>query len=154
MLSFLVLLWLVTIWFNTSIRGIAGEGNDTYNIYFTSWLCLWASFWTLERWFVASGMSSFEKFVRSWPHRCPMWIITFILSFADFLFVLDAFRNWDEGTKSTPFIHDLFSGISIHEWGFLLEATTSLFLCSLCWILAEIFRKNQEEKGAVKSDVE
>ncbi len=88
-LIFLVILWLVTIWFNTAIRGIAGEGSEQYNLYFTSWLCLWTTFWTLERWFVSSGMSSFEKFVSSWPNRCKLWIITFILSFSDFLFVLD-----------------------------------------------------------------
>lgn len=89
-LIFLVILWMVTIWFNTTIRGLAGEGSEQYNLYFTSWLCLWTSFWTLERWFVSSGKSSFETFVSSWPNRCKLWIITLILSFSDFLFVLDA----------------------------------------------------------------
>ena len=89
-LSFLVIIWLVTIWFNTTIRGIAGEGSEQYNLYFTSWLCLWITFWTLERWFVSSGKSSFQKFVNSWPNRCRLWIVTFILGFSDFLFVLDA----------------------------------------------------------------
>ena len=93
-LIFLVIFWLVTIWFNTTIRGIAGEGNEQYNLYFTSWLCLWTTFWTLERWFVASGMSSFQKFISSWPNRCKLWLITFIVSFADFLFVLDAVSVW------------------------------------------------------------
>ena len=51
-------------------------------------------FWTLERWFVASGMSSFQKFISSWPNRCKLWIVTFIVSFADFLFVLDAVSVW------------------------------------------------------------
>ncbi len=89
-LIFLVILWMVTIWLNTSIRGIAGEGNEQYNLYFTSWLCLWTSFWTMERWFVSSGKSSFETFVSSWPNRCKLWIITLILSFSNFVFVLDA----------------------------------------------------------------
>ena len=120
-LSFLVLLWVVTVWFNTNIRGIAGEGDDQYNIYFTSWLCLWTTFWTLERWFVASGKSSFEKFIRSWPNRCPLWFLCFIFAFADFLFVLDAFRNWDEGTMSTPYINEMFENISVHEWAFFLD---------------------------------
>ena len=93
-LSFLVILWLVTIWFNTTIKGIAGEGKEQYNLYFSSWLCLWITFWTLERWFVSSGKSSFQQFVSSWPHRCPLWIVSFILSFSNFLFVLDAVSTW------------------------------------------------------------
>lgn len=153
-LIFLVILWLVTIWFNTTIEGIAGEGNEQYNLYFTSWLCLWTTFWTLERWFVSSGMSSFEKFVRSWPNRCPMWIITFILSFSDFLFVFDAWNNWDKGTKATPYVHEMFANISQHEWVFFIQTTIVTFIGSLCWVLAEIFRRNKKDGNAPKSDVE
>eukprot|EP00985_Skeletonema_marinoi_P010586 scaffold4958_cov145-Skeletonema_marinoi.AAC.28 len=129
-LIFLVIFWLVTIWFNTTIRGIAGEGNEQYNLYFTSWLCLWTTFWTLERWFVAS------------------------VSFADFLFVLDAMRNWDEGTAATPYVNNMFANVSRHEWGFLLTSTITASIVSLCWILAEIFRRNKKEGDALKSDVE
>jgi len=153
-LIFLVIFWLVTIWFNTTIRGIAGEGNEQYNLYFTSWLCLWTTFWTLERWFVASGMSSFQKFISSWPNRCKLWLITFIVSFADFLFVLDAMRNWDEGTAATPYVNNMFANVSRHEWGFLLNSTITASIVSLCWILAEIFRRNKKEGDALKSDVE
>ncbi len=153
-LSFLVILWLVTVWFNTTIRGIAGEGNEQYNIYFTSWLCLWTTFWTLERWFVASGKSSFEKFVRSWPNRTPAWICCFIFSFADFLFVLDAQRNWQVGALDTPYTYEMFSGVSYHEWAFFEACTISLFIWSLIWILAEIFRKNIGDDDAKKGDVE
>lgn len=153
-LSFLVILWLVTVWFNTTIRGIAGEGNEQYNIYFTSWLCLWTTFWTLERWFVASGKSSFEKFVRSWPNRTPAWICCFIFSFADFLFVLDAQRNWQVGALDTPYTYEMFSGVSYHEWAFFQACTISLFIWSLIWILAEIFRKNIGDDDAKKGDVE
>lgn len=83
-----------------------------------------------------------------------MWIITFILSFTDFLFVLDAWSNWDVGTKAAPYVHEMFVDISQHEWGFLLESTITTFILSLCWILAEIFRKNKKEGDALKSDVE
>lgn len=153
-LSFLVILWLVTVWFNTAIRGVAGEGNDQYNIYFTSWLCLWTTFWTLERWFVASGKSSFESFVRSWPNRTPAWICCFIFSFADFLFVLDAQRNWQVGTLDTPYIYEMFAGVSYNEWAFFQACTITLFIVSLIWILAEIFRKNTGDEDAKKGDVE
>mmetsp|Transcript_4321 Transcript_4321/g.7139 ORF Transcript_4321/g.7139 Transcript_4321/m.7139 type:complete len:314 (-) Transcript_4321:600-1541(-) len=153
-LSFLVIIWLVTVWFNTTIRGVAGEGSEQYNLYFTSWLCLWITFWTLERWFVSSGKSSFEKFLNSWPNRCKLWIVTFILSFSDFLFVLDAMKNWDEGTEANPYVNEMFASISHHEWGFFFDVTIITFMISLAWIVVEIFRRNKKEGSALKSDVE
>ena len=58
------------------------------------------------------------------------------------------------GTKSTHYVHEMFANVSEAEWNFLLEATITAFLLSLCWILAEIFRKNKKEGNTTKSDVE
>ena len=103
---------------------------------------------------MASGKSSFERFVRSWPNRTPAWIGCFIFSFADFLFVLDAQRNWQVGALDTPYIYEMFAGVSEHEWAFFQACTINLFIVSLIWILAEIFRKNIGDEDAKKGDVE
>jgi len=153
-LTLLTLMWGVTTWFNTSIRGPAGEGNDQFNLYFTSWLCLWCSFWTLERWCTASGWSSFTSFVLSWPNRCPLWIVVEIMSLADFLFALDAVRNWSDGTKDTPYANKMFSDVSNGEWQLLLWSSAGTFAISLSWTLVEIFRENKINKNNKKSDVE
>jgi hypothetical protein len=63
-------------------------------------------------------------------------------------------RNWDEGTAATPYVNKMFANVSRHEWGFLLNSTITASIVSLCWILAEIFRRNKKEGDALKSDVE
>ena len=68
-LLFFTVFWCISVWFNTTIRGPGGEGKEQYNLYFSSWLCLWASMWTLERWCTCTGRASFERFVKSWPNR-------------------------------------------------------------------------------------
>ena len=153
-LLFLVIFWFIAVWFTTSIRGPAGAGQDEHNLYFSSWICCWATFWTLERYSTSKGRASFEKFVRSWPNRCPAWILTLILSLADFLFSLDAYRNWAEGTKNSPYEYELFSSVPHSEWVFLLFTTCAAFTLSFCWVLAEIFRENRTNVESVKSDVE
>ena len=153
-LLFLTIFWMVSTWFNTTIRGPGGEGKEQYNLYFSSWLCTWSSMWTLERWCTCTGRASFERFVRSWPNRCPLWIVTFILSFVDFMFVLDTSTNWSEGARFTPYVLKLYSEVERAEWTLLFVTTISTFTTSLAWALAEIFRENVNNKYNVKSDVE
>jgi len=153
-LLFLTIFWLINTWFNTTIRGPGGNGKDQHNLYFSSWICTWASIWTLERWCTCSGRASFERFIRSWPNRCPLWIVTFILSFFDFMFVLDTYRHWKEGSKYSPYVYKLFSEVDDTQWALLFFVTATTFLMSLSWALAEIFRENVKNVGNVKSDVE
>lgn len=153
-LIFLSIFWCVTTWFNTSIRGPAGEGKEQYNLYFSSWICLWSSIWTLERWCTATNRASFGAFIRSWPNRCPMWIVTFLLSLMDFMFVLDTYRNWEEGSRTSPFLIKLYTDVKQAEWTLLFFVTCLTFMTSLVWCLAEIFRENVTNVDNVKSDVE
>ncbi|KAL7531553.1 hypothetical protein ACHAXR_006752 [Thalassiosira sp. AJA248-18] len=153
-LLFLNFFWFISAWFNTTIRGPGGEGNDQYNLYFSSWLCCWTSVWTLTRWCTASGRASFVSFVLSWPNRCPLWIVTFILSLADFLFTLDTYRNWDEGTDFNPYVYRLYSEVDQAQWTLLLFVTCVTFTLSLAWVLAEIFRESRTNVENTKSPVE
>lgn len=134
--------------------GVAGDGKDQFNLYFSTWICCWTSFWTLENWCVASGRASFERFVRSWPNRGPAWIILFILSLSDFFFILDLFRNWPEGTVHYPYVARMYREVRKTEWVLLLFVTSFTFVLALAWTLAEIFRENRTNKGSIKSDAE
>lgn len=153
-LIFLAFFWLIATWFNTSIRGPAGEGKNQYNLYFSSWLCVWTTLWLLERWCTSSGRASFASFIRSWPNRCPLWIMTFLLSFMDFLFALDAHRHWEEGTKMNPYVYKLYSDVNPAQWTLLLFVTCFTFTVSFAWALAEIFRENRLDVESTKSAVE
>lgn len=133
-LVFLILVWFITTWFNTTIRGPAGDGKEQFNLYFSTWICLWTSFWTLERWCTSSGRASFQQFVESWPNRCQMWIVTFFLSIVDFLFVLDSSRHWKDGTRAFPYVSMHYSNVKTAEWTLLLFVTSATFLVSLAWV--------------------
>ena len=84
----------------------------------------------------------------------PMWIVTFILAFTDFCFVLDASRNWEEGLEGYPYMRKYFSRIRSAEWVLLVFVTAITFSSSLGWVLAEIFRENKTNKMNTKSDQE
>lgn len=151
-LIFLILLWVISTWLTTSIRGPGSEGKDQANLYFSTWICLFAAFFTLERWNTASGRASFTQFVLSWPNRCPLWIVTFLLSSATFFFALNTYRNWEEGTRFNPYAFNLYDNAPEAEWTFLLFVTSVTALVALAWALAEIFRLTRDE--TMKSDKE
>ena len=83
-----------------------------------------------------------------------MWIVTFILAFTDFCFVIDTSKNWKEGVAEYPYIYRYFSSVNNGEWALLLFVTAITFLCSLAWVLVEIFRENRMNRYNMKSDRE
>lgn len=76
------------------------------------------------------------------------------MSLADFLFVLDTHRNWEEGTKYSPYVYNLYSNVNRGEWTLLYFVTCTTWSLSLAWALAEIFRENVTNVANIKSDVE
>jgi hypothetical protein len=83
-----------------------------------------------------------------------MWIVTFILAFTDFVFALDASRNWEDGLEGYPYTRKYFSRVRNAEWVLLIFVTAATFACSLAWVLAEIFRENKTNRMNTKSDQE
>ncbi|KAL3777097.1 hypothetical protein ACHAWO_010469 [Cyclotella atomus] len=154
--SFLTFLWIITTWSNTSIRGPAGY-KDNYNLYWSTWICCFTSFWILEAWSTSTGRASsvfqYQQTV-SLPPQGPMWIVTFILAFTDFVFALDASRNWEDGLEGYPYTRKYFSRVRNAEWVLLIFVTAATFACSLAWVLAEIFRENKTNRMNTKSDQE
>ena len=83
-----------------------------------------------------------------------MWIVTFIFSFTDFCFALDASRYWEEGLEGYPYTKKYFTRIRDAEWILLVFVTAITFVSSLAWVLAEIFRENKTNRSNAKSDQE
>ena len=100
LIAFLVIWWMVATCIQTGVRGIAGDGKGQYNLYFSTWACFCTSSWTLERWLVSCGHSSFKAFMASWPHRAPGWIAIFVFSLIDLVCIVDLFLNWEEAYPS------------------------------------------------------
>ena len=94
------------------------------------------------------------KFISSWPNRCPLWIVTFLLSFTDFWFALSLRANYRAGAKFNPYVVKLYDDVRPIEWTYLLVITCLTFLVSMAWALAEIFRESRANVESVKSDVE
>jgi hypothetical protein len=95
---FLMLWWSVAVGVQTSISGVAGDGKGQVSVYFSSWVCCWASYWIFERWWVAAGYSSFKSFITSWPYRAPGWICIFVAAIFTLVWYADLKENY--GTLS------------------------------------------------------
>jgi hypothetical protein len=91
---FLMLWWSVAVGVQTSISGVAGDGKGQVSLYFSSWVSCWASYWILERWWVAAGYSSFKSFITSWPYRAPGWICIFVTGLFTLGWYLDLWENY------------------------------------------------------------
>jgi hypothetical protein len=124
LIVFLITWWAVATWIQTGIRGIAGDGKGQYNLYFSTWACFWTTVWTLERWVVSCGHSSFKGFMASWPHRAPGWIAIFFFSISDLMCIVDLFLNWDNAYPSSSDPQRIQKeDISNAQWNWLLFTT-------------------------------
>eukprot|EP00978_Attheya_sp_CCMP212_P014380 scaffold36531_cov52-Attheya_sp.AAC.8 len=159
LLIFLVVWWVVATWLNTSIRGIAGDGKGQFNLYFSTWVSCYASIWTLEKWVVAAGHSSYRAFMASWPHRAPGWIRLFVLSLSNMLCFLDLYFNWDDDqnqatdTGLTPdLVENIFANVSDSQWSWLIFVTAFTAPVALCFALAEVFRFTKPKNHPTDDD--
>jgi hypothetical protein len=140
-ISLLLLWWIVAIWINTGVMGIAGNGKGQYNLYFSYWLVLFVSLWTMERWFVSCGFLSLDQFLASWPNRAPGWIAIFFLSFAALLSILDTFFNWRK--VDSKFIKAEYAIIPQEQWEWLMFVTAFTLIPSMTFFGVEIFRETK-----------
>uniref|UniRef100_A0A7S2UAY0 Uncharacterized protein n=1 Tax=Attheya septentrionalis TaxID=420275 RepID=A0A7S2UAY0_9STRA len=159
LLIFMVVWWVVATWLNTSIRGIAGDGKGQFNLYFSTWVSCYASIWTLEKWVVAAGHSSYRAFMASWPHRAPGWIRLFVLSLSNMLCFLDLYFNWDDDqnqatdTGLTPdLVENIFANVSDSQWTWLIFVTAFTAPVALCFALAEVFRFTKPKNHPTDDD--
>jgi hypothetical protein len=140
-IAFLLLWWVIALWVNTGMRGIAGDGKGQYNIFFSTWACFFVCSWTLERWLVSCDYPSFEGFLASWPNRAPGWIAIFFLALAALLSLVDAFVQWDDVDAANIKLH--YGQIGDSQWQWLLFVTSFTLLPAAGFVLVEIFRETK-----------
>jgi len=140
-ISFLLLWWIIALWVNTGIMGIAGDGKGQYNLYFSSWACFFVCAWTLERWLVSCNYPSLEAFLASWPNRAPGWIAIFFLSLAALLSLVDLFTQWDSVNNKIIALH--YGQINMAQWQWLLFVTGFTICPAIGFVLVEIFRETK-----------
>jgi hypothetical protein len=140
-LIFLVLWWTIATAVGTSVSGIAGDGKGQFNLFFSTWCCCLASYWTLERWLVAYGWASFKSFISSWPFRAPGWIAIGGFSFMCLMWYLDLYSNHTGATKESIFLKQHYEKISDGQWNWLLFCAGATLVPAFVFISVELFRE-------------
>ena len=154
---FLFLWWFVATIVQTSVRGIAGDGKEQYNLYYSTWVCCWTAMWTLERKLMEDrGWVSLRTFIKSWPYRAPGWIAIWISCLFTLFWYLDLFLNTAQDDGRIPeTLRPFYQTIPQSQYQWLLFVAAITLLPSSVFIFAEIFRESNEEvKGPLENILE
>lgn len=145
-IAFLLLWWFIATIIQTSVRGIAGDGRQQYNLYYSTWVCCWTSIWIAERKLVDFGYPTFRTFVMSWPYRAPGWIAVFILCFFTLWWYIDLFNNTKANPDRIPQqLANFYEPIPRSQYQWLIFVAAFTLLPSAIFIIVEILRGAEEE---------
>jgi hypothetical protein len=135
-----------------SVRGIAGDGKEQYNLYYSIWFCLCASIYTMESKITEYGWPTIKGFIKSWPYRAPGWISIFFFGFFSLFWYVDVFVNTAQNPErvADPLV-PFYSEIPKSQYQWLLFVASATLLPSGTFIFLEIFRNSSKPE---KSDME
>ncbi len=139
-----------------SVRGIAGDGKEQYNLYYSIWCCLCVSIWTMESKMTEYGWPTIKVFVKSWPYRAPGWISIFVFDFFTLFWYVDIYINTAQNLDRVDeqLVH-IYSDIPKSQYEWLLFVSAATLLPSGAFIFVEIFRDSSaNEKAGVESYAE
>ena len=63
---------------------MAGEGKQSENVYYSTWVCCVTSLILLDEWCVTAKVFSIKKFISDAPHHAAGWFMLSVLSFVNF----------------------------------------------------------------------
>mmetsp|Transcript_9884 Transcript_9884/g.14568 ORF Transcript_9884/g.14568 Transcript_9884/m.14568 type:complete len:425 (-) Transcript_9884:92-1366(-) len=146
-IEFLIILffciwWIVACIIETQATGIAGSEKVHYNLYFSVWICLLISIWTLERWCVASGLKSIKGHLSSWPNRSPGWIGILLFSSLSMIAISDVVARIGHIDEKA------------FQWGLLFSTIPFTIAPAIFFVLVELFRATRENHKHIKSSCE
>ena len=123
------------------VRGIAGDGKEQYNIYYSTWFCVLSALFTFESKVTEYGFPTFKTFIKSWPFRAPGWIAILISDFFLLWWYVDLYIN----TKQNPDrvadqLEYFYKDIPQSQYEWLIFVASATLLPSAVFIFAEIFR--------------
>jgi hypothetical protein len=149
-LAFLAIWWSIAVWFNTTITGIAGEGTRRHNLYFSTWICCGAAYWTIERWRTASGQIATSAFLQEMPARSPAWAAVFVTNVLALTFVTNSKQHYMD--VQTPLVMAIYdqrdNSPSEYQWKITQTVTCFAFLSAFIFITLELFRSKKKKGDA------
>jgi hypothetical protein len=154
---FLLGWWLIATIVQTSVKGIAGDGKEQYNLYYSTWVCFMTSVWTLERKMVDyAGWPTLKSFVTSWPYRAPGWIAILVCCFFTLFWYVDLYVNTAQNKDNIPIqLLPNYEGIPNAQYQWLLFVAAFTLLPCSGFIFVEIFRESQDQiKGNLETILE
>jgi len=137
---FFVIWWSVAAVLNTNIKGVAGEGKNSENVYYSTWVCCISSYILLDDWCVTGKVFSLKKFIRDAPHHSSGWFMLSIFSLLNFFCFYFLYIYWEEGTIDYPEMHIIYENVSQLQWVWIMTLCFLTGITSLSFLLVEIFR--------------
>jgi hypothetical protein len=157
-ICFLLFWWFVATVVQTSVRGIAGDGKEQYNLYYSTWVCLWTTIWTLERKLIEPpyNLPTIRGFVTSWPSRAPGWIAIFVSCFFTLWWYVDHFLNTaQDPDRIAGSLQPFYATIPKSQYQWLVFVAAFTLLPSAVFIFVEIFRETKDDvKGRLETVLE
>eukprot|EP00538_Stauroneis_constricta_P002508 CAMPEP_0119549674 /NCGR_PEP_ID=MMETSP1352-20130426/3326_1 /TAXON_ID=265584 /ORGANISM="Stauroneis constricta, Strain CCMP1120" /LENGTH=516 /DNA_ID=CAMNT_0007595277 /DNA_START=33 /DNA_END=1583 /DNA_ORIENTATION=- len=155
-IGFLLLWWSVATVIQTGVRGIAGDGKGQFNVYYSTWVCMWASFYCMDKKFIDHGWLGFRSFISSWPFRAPGWISIFISCFFTLCWYVDLFLNTaQDRSKLSEALNVFYSAISESQYQTSLILAAFTLIPSAVFVFVEIFRETTiREKSNLETILE
>ena len=151
---FLVIWWGVATIVQTSVRGIAGDGKNQYNIFYSTWVCFWATCWTLESKLTEYGWPTLKQFVKSWPHRAPGWIGILVTDFFTLFWYVDLYVNTAVNPSGLSTQQKLFYGdIPKSQYQWLIFVASVSLVPSAGFVFIEIFRNSDSTEKSTSESV-
>jgi hypothetical protein len=155
----LLLWWFIAVVIQTRSNGIAGDGKGQYNIYFSSWFCLFCAISAGESKMMEFDWPSIKTFIKSWPHRSPGWIAILLSDFFTLWWYVDVYITYDTSTVNgedlNPMLVSYYGSINDIQYELLLLVAAATLLPTCAFVFIEIFRDSSEgKKGSIETYIE
>lgn len=155
----LLLWWFMATVIQTRCSGIAGDGKGQYNIYFSTWFCLFCALSAVESKMMEYDWPSIKTFIKSWPHRSPGWIAILVLDFFTLMWYVDVYTTYDgfsvKEESLNPMLASYYGSISHTQYHLLIFVAGATLFPTSAFVFMEIFRdSSKDKKGSVETYIE
>jgi len=155
----LLLWWFMAVVIQTRSDGIAGDGKGQYNIYFSAWFCLLCAISAVESKMTEYDWPSIQRFIKSWPHRSPGWLLILASDFFTLWWYVDIYITYDTSSvreeQLNPMLTSYYGSISSTQYEILILVAAGTLLPAMGFVFMEIFRDSSEDKkGSVETYIE
>ena len=154
----LLVWWFMTVVIQTRADGIAGDGKGQYNIYFSTWFCLFCAISVVESKMMEHDWPSIKSFIKSWPHRSPGWIAILTSDFFTLWWYVDLYTTYISSVNEDeldPKLFTYYGSIPNMQYELLLLVAAATLLPACIFVFIEIFRDSSEDKkGSIETFIE